>query len=162
MWQRARAAVHLSIDAVEESLLACGFPSGWTTGKAGPQSSRCRSEQVSSNSSGRTWHGGSLQRAGSLRIRIRDAHAAPPRPRHRRWAPVPAGTGISSLRYETGRRHRASQSAPAAGFRVICSNSSTPPTPSPDGFETEMQRSCRPGPCSAAGPPPREAVPWGR
>lgn len=41
----ARAgAVHLSIDAVEESLLACGLPSGWTTGVAAYEATRAMVE----------------------------------------------------------------------------------------------------------------------
>lgn len=38
-------AMHLSIDAVEESLLASGLPSGWTVGVAAYEATRAMSEQ---------------------------------------------------------------------------------------------------------------------
>jgi predicted kinase len=38
-------SVHLSIDAVEESLLACGLPSGWQVGVAAYEASRAMVEQ---------------------------------------------------------------------------------------------------------------------
>ena len=41
---RARS-VHLSIDAVEESILACGLPSGWQVGVAAYEAARAMAEQ---------------------------------------------------------------------------------------------------------------------
>lgn len=38
-------AVHLSIDAVEESILACGLPSGWQVGVAAYEATRAMAEQ---------------------------------------------------------------------------------------------------------------------
>lgn len=38
-------SVHLSIDAVEESILACGLPSGWKVGVAAYEAVRVMSEQ---------------------------------------------------------------------------------------------------------------------
>lgn len=38
-------SVHLSIDAVEESLLACGLPSGWQVGVAAYEAVRAMAEQ---------------------------------------------------------------------------------------------------------------------
>lgn len=38
-------SVHLSIDAVEESILACGLPSGWKVGVAAYEAVRAMSEQ---------------------------------------------------------------------------------------------------------------------
>lgn len=37
-------AVHLSIDAIEEALLACGLPPGWTVGVAAYEAARARAE----------------------------------------------------------------------------------------------------------------------
>ena len=39
------SAVHLSIDAVEESMLACGLPPGWTVGVAAYEAARAMAEQ---------------------------------------------------------------------------------------------------------------------
>ena len=38
-------SVHLSIDAVEESILACGLPSGWQVGVAAYEAARAMAEQ---------------------------------------------------------------------------------------------------------------------
>jgi predicted kinase len=38
-------SVHLSIDAVEESILACGLPSGWQIGVAAYEAARAMAEQ---------------------------------------------------------------------------------------------------------------------
>lgn len=38
-------SVHLSIDAVEESILACGLPSGWQVGVAAYEAARAMTEQ---------------------------------------------------------------------------------------------------------------------
>ena len=38
-------SVHLSIDAVEESLLACGLPAGWEVGVAAYEAARAMAEQ---------------------------------------------------------------------------------------------------------------------
>lgn len=38
-------SVHLSIDAVEESILACGLPSGWQVGVAAYEAVRAMAEQ---------------------------------------------------------------------------------------------------------------------
>ena len=38
-------AVHLSIDEVEESMLACGLPPGWTVGVAAYEATRAMAEQ---------------------------------------------------------------------------------------------------------------------
>ncbi|UQN29873.1 AAA family ATPase [Brachybacterium kimchii] len=38
-------SVHLSIDVVEESLLACGLPSGWQVGVAAYEAARAMAEQ---------------------------------------------------------------------------------------------------------------------
>ncbi|MFD6897868.1 hypothetical protein ACFWB0_25465 [Rhodococcus sp. NPDC060086] len=37
-------SVHLSIDAVEESILACGLPSGWQVGVAAYEAARAMAE----------------------------------------------------------------------------------------------------------------------
>lgn len=37
-------AVHLSIDVLEDSLLACGLPPGWTTGVASYEATRAMAE----------------------------------------------------------------------------------------------------------------------
>lgn len=42
--ERTRS-VHLSIDAVEESILACGLPSGWQVGVAAHEAARAMAEQ---------------------------------------------------------------------------------------------------------------------
>lgn len=38
-------SVHLSIDAIEESILACGLPSGWQVGVAAYEAARAMAEQ---------------------------------------------------------------------------------------------------------------------
>lgn len=102
-----------------------------------------------SSSSERIWRGGLLQLAWALGTRIRGARAAPPRPRCRRWVLVLvlAGTGISLLRSVTGREGKVSRSAPAAGFRAVCSSSSTLPTPSTDEDIVVFARH-KPGACA--------------
>lgn len=42
---RRTGAVHLSVDAVEESILACGLPSGWQVGVAAYEATRAMAEQ---------------------------------------------------------------------------------------------------------------------
>ncbi|WP_277050280.1 hypothetical protein [Ruania albidiflava] len=39
-------SVHLSIDAIEESVLACGLPSGWQTGVAAYEAARAMAEMT--------------------------------------------------------------------------------------------------------------------
>lgn len=45
MVARRTGLVHLSIDAVEESILACGLPSGWQVGVAAYEATRAMAEQ---------------------------------------------------------------------------------------------------------------------